>query len=71
MFQDVNLWKLMGDFNLHGITAPGRTIIHCIKGSFGNQETWKWVIFFKNILIFSALFFVIFCLMNMIVLLNN
>lgn len=22
--QEVNLWKLMGDFNLHGITAPGR-----------------------------------------------
>jgi len=21
--QDVNLWKLMGDFNLHGITVPG------------------------------------------------
>ncbi|PON35301.1 Cyclohexanecarboxyl-CoA dehydrogenase [Parasponia andersonii] len=21
--QDVNLWKLMGEFNLHGITAPG------------------------------------------------
>lgn len=24
--QDVNLWKLMGDFNLHGITAPGEPI---------------------------------------------
>lgn len=23
LFQEVNLWKLMGDFNLHGITAPG------------------------------------------------
>jgi hypothetical protein len=21
--KDVNLWKLMGDFNLHGLTAPG------------------------------------------------
>ncbi|MCD7453683.1 2-methylacyl-CoA dehydrogenase, mitochondrial [Datura stramonium] len=21
--EEVNLWKLMGDFNLHGITAPG------------------------------------------------
>lgn len=24
--QDVNLWKLMGDFNLHGITAPGKVV---------------------------------------------
>jgi hypothetical protein len=24
--QDVNLWKLMGDFNLHGITVPGEKI---------------------------------------------
>lgn len=22
--QEINLWKLMGDFNLHGITAPGK-----------------------------------------------
>lgn len=24
-WQEVNLWKLMGDFNLLGITAPGNT----------------------------------------------
>lgn len=23
--KDVNLWKLMGDFGLHGITVPGKT----------------------------------------------
>jgi hypothetical protein len=22
--QEVNLWKLMGDFNLHGLTSPGK-----------------------------------------------
>jgi isovaleryl-CoA dehydrogenase len=27
--QEVNLWKLMGDFNLHGLTSPGR-ISPCI-----------------------------------------
>jgi isovaleryl-CoA dehydrogenase len=24
--QEVNLWKLMGDFNLHGLTSPGTTL---------------------------------------------
>ncbi|PWA49078.1 isovaleryl-CoA dehydrogenase [Artemisia annua] len=29
--EDVNLWKLMGDFNLHGITAPGLGYLyHCL-----------------------------------------
>jgi hypothetical protein len=27
LFQEVNLWKLMGEFSLHGITAPGRVFI--------------------------------------------
>ena len=26
MLQEANLWKLMGDFNLHGITIPGKVI---------------------------------------------
>lgn len=26
LFQGINLWKLMGEFNLHGITAPGRVL---------------------------------------------
>ena len=56
LFQDVNLWKLMGDFNLHGITAPGKFLTTIQKGLwiqhqffllasfkvwFGNNK-WGW-----------------------------
>lgn len=29
--QEVNLWKLMGDFSLHGITAPGKAAAYSLQ----------------------------------------
>ena len=37
--QSVNLWKLMGDFNLHGITAPGNAFILHEVPNFRNFNT--------------------------------
>lgn len=57
--QEVNLWKLMGDFNLHGITAPG--IKFCYSSffiSWSEGEKSQNIIYFKlfqfgNLLTFS------------------